>query len=88
MKIIKISALWCPGCLVMNGVCKRICDENGYELLELDYDFDEEIVKKYNVGNILPVLIFEKNNNEILRIIGEKSYDYVKEQINNITEEK
>lgn len=88
MRVIKISALWCPGCLVMNNICKRICQENDYELLELDYDFDEEGVKKYNVGNILPVLIFEKNNKEVLRIVGEKTYEFIKEQINNIMEVK
>lgn len=88
MNIIKISALWCPGCLAINNICKKICEEYNFELLELDYDFDEEKVKKYNVGNILPVLVFERNNKEVLRIIGEKTYEYIKEQINYITEEK
>ncbi len=35
-----------------------------------DYDFDEEEVKKYQVGEILPVIIIDDN-----RLIGEKSYD-------------
>ncbi len=81
MKIIKISALWCPGCLIMNGITKKICEEYNIEILELDYDFDEEKVKQYNVGSILPVLIFEQNGKEVLRIIGEKSYEYVKGQV-------
>ena len=57
MKVLKISSVWCPSCLIMNN----------------DYDMDEEIVKNYNVGNILPVLIFlDDKNNEIKRIVGEK----------------
>ena len=40
----------------------------------LDYDFDEEEVSKYNVGNKLPVIIC---NDE--RLVGEKSYDEIVE---------
>ena len=38
----------------------------------LDYDFDEDEVKKYNVGETLPVIINGEN-----RLIGEKSYDEI-----------
>ena len=40
---------------------------------EDDFDEDEEKVKKYNVGNILPVIIVFDEEKEIKRIIGEKS---------------
>ena len=44
------------------------------EITSYDYDMDEGIVKNYNIGNILPVLIFlDDKNNEIKRIVGEKS---------------
>ena len=35
-------------------------EEKGYDLniIDLDYDLDNDEVKKYNVGNILPVVIF------------------------------
>lgn len=72
MKIIKISALWCPSCLIMNDLIEDVLSEKDVELIKYDYDLDDEIVKKYNVGNILPVLIMvDDNNNEIKRIVGE-----------------
>lgn len=88
MKIIKISALWCSGCLITNKNIKKLKEEyKDIEIVEYDYDFDEEEVEKYNVGNILPVLIIYKNDLEIDRIIGEKSYDYIKNTIERIEDE-
>ena len=72
MRIVKISAIWCGGCLVMNKAWENI--KKGYpniEFVTLDYDMDEEEVKKYNVGDILPVLIFYKDGIEVRRIDGE-----------------
>ncbi len=80
MKIIKIGALWCPGCLIINNAINKLKDEYSLEVLEYDYDFDEEVIK-YNVGNILPVLIIEKEGTEISRLIGERTYKEIKEEI-------
>ena len=72
MRIVKISAIWCGGCLVMNKVWENIKKNYpGIEFITLDYDMDEDEVKKYNVGEILPVLIFYKDDIEVRRIDGE-----------------
>ncbi len=83
MKIIKIGAVWCPGCLVMKKVWKSIINDNpNLEITELDYDFDSDEVNKYNPGKILPVVIFMDNeNNEIERLIGEKSENELRKAI-------
>ena len=74
MKIIKVSALWCPSCLIMNDIIDEVVNEKSMELIKYDYDYDAEIVNKYNVGNILPVLILiNDKNEEIKRIVGEHS---------------
>ena len=73
MRVVKINALWCSACLVMNKVWKKIEDKYNFEVLQLDYDIDEDEVKKYNVGEVLPVFIFFDSDKEILRVIGEKS---------------
>ena len=44
---------------------KRYMEENtekykDNEYIDYDYDLDEEIIEKYNVGEIVPVVIFEK----------------------------
>ncbi len=83
MRIVKINAIWCSGCLVMNKIWKKITKEYEIETLELDIDMDEEEVSKYNVGDILPVFIIFNNDKEIIRIIGEVSE---KEMLNKLRE--
>lgn len=78
MKIIKIGAMWCPACLIMNKKLKEIDDKYSIEIINYDYDLDEDVVTKYNVGEVLPELIFlDDNDNEFNRLIGEQD-------INNI----
>lgn len=85
MKIIKINAMWCPGCLISKNIWNEI--EKTYpnhEYINLDYDLDEDIVEKYNIGDILPVVIFENNNIEIKRIIGEKTKNEILKEVSDI----
>lgn len=74
MKVVKINAIWCSACLVMNKTWNNILKEKNIETINLDYDIDSEGVKKYNPGEKLPVFIFYKDNKEIKRIVGEKSF--------------
>lgn len=83
MKVVKINAVWCSGCLVMNKIWKNILKFKYIETINLDYDMDEDEVKKYNVGDVLPVFIFYKDDEEVIRVIGEKS----EEQLLKIIEE-
>ena len=77
MKLVRISSTWCTSCILT----KKDWDEikENYEYEELDYDMDEEKVKKYNVGNILPVIIVLKDNKEVSRIVGEKKKQQILE---------
>ena len=78
MKIVRINAMWCLGCLSMHKVWKKI--ENNYpeiEIISYDYDMDEEIVKKFNPGEILPVTIFFDKDKEIIRLNGEKTFEEI-----------
>ena len=72
MKIIKITAMWCPSCLIMNDLITQLINESKFELLSYDFDMDQDIVKEYNVGTILPVLIkLDDDGNEVKRLTGE-----------------
>lgn len=82
MKIIKIGAMWCPACLITNNALDKIQKNYNIIVESLDYDFDEEEVKKYNVGDILPELIFIKDNKEVDRLIGEKNYNEIEKVLN------
>lgn len=82
MKLIVISAVWCPSCLILNKQIKNIKEEFDIEIEKLDYDLDEDKIEMYNIGKTLPVLILEKDNKEIRRLTGEKSYNEIKEFLN------
>jgi thiol-disulfide isomerase/thioredoxin len=75
MKVLKIGATWCPGCIIMKPRWKKIEEENPWlETEYYDFDKDEEIMEKYGVNDVLPVFIFlDKNGEEFLRLKGEVS---------------
>ena len=83
MKLIKVSAMWCPACLIVNKNMKKIKDEYPkIEYIDYDYDFNSEEVKYYGVGQTLPVLILlDDENSEITRLAGEVSYEKINETI-------
>ena len=84
MKVVKIGAIWCSGCLVMNKIWKNIMKDYNIETITLDYDIDFEKVGKYNVGEVLPVFIFYKDGKEVSRIIGEKNESELRKIIEEI----
>ena len=83
MKIIKIGAIWCPGCLVMKKIWKNILnDYKDLDITEYDYDINSEEIKEYNPGKVLPVIIFLNDKDEELeRLIGEQKEQTLKELI-------
>lgn len=85
MKIIKINAMWCPGCLITKSIWQEIEKEYpSHEYINLDYDLDEEKIEKYKIGDILPVVIIENNNQEIKRIIGEKTKKEILKELEDL----
>ncbi len=73
MKVIRISAMWCMSCLLMRPRWDKVFSNKNFEIIDYDYDLDHDQIVKYEVGKIIPVLIFlDENDNEIKRIIGEK----------------
>ena len=81
MKVVKIGAIWCGGCLVMNKVWNKLKDNYQFDYEELDLDMDEEKVEKYSPGDVLPVFIFLNDAKEIDRLVGEYSYDELKNKM-------
>lgn len=74
MKVIKIGAVWCSGCLVMRPRWQELEKENPWLKTEYyDYDQDREKVAPYQAqSQRLPEFIFlDKNNHEFLRLYGE-----------------
>jgi thiol-disulfide isomerase/thioredoxin len=74
MKVIKIGAVWCNGCLVMRPRWQEIEAENKKLQTEyLDFDQDQDKVALYNIeGSKLPICIFiDSKGNELERLQGE-----------------
>ena len=81
MKIVKISSLGCPSCIIMNKVFNQIKNEYSFDYEEYDFDFDD--IEKFNAGKTMPVYIFYKDDKEINRLIGE----HTKEEFERIIKE-
>jgi thiol-disulfide isomerase/thioredoxin len=81
MKLLKIGAIWCGGCLVMNKTISKIINEYNIDYSELDIDMDEEEAKAYNPGDKLPVFIILDNDKEVTRFVGEYSYEELKNKL-------
>ncbi len=75
MKVIKITAIWCTSCIIMNKVWKQLQEKYSIDTTSYDLDMDEDIVEQYNIGDKLPVFIFMDNDQEQFRIIGEKKIE-------------
>lgn len=77
MKLVRISAIWCTSCILTYKDYQKIKEEyKNYTYEELDYDMDD--ITKYDVKDILPVIIIYKDDKEVTRITGEKRYKEIK----------
>lgn len=80
MKVVKIGAVWCPGCLVMRPRWKEVEQENPWlETQYLDYDEDRDAVAAHAVeqGRLPAFIFFDKEGKEFLRLNGEISKDEI-----------
>jgi len=85
MKVIKIGATWCSGCIIMRPRWDKIEKIRDIKTEYYDFDIYEDMLKeKYQIGDKLPIFIFlDENNKEFKRLIGEPS----EEEILNVIDE-
>jgi len=85
MKVIKIGAVWCPGCLVMKPKWKKIESENPWLQTEYyDVDEDTDKIAAHNIDiERMPTFIFmDKEDKELERVTGEVEEKKLLELIN------
>lgn len=76
MKLIKITAIWCMSCMIMNDKMSSM-DLSGYDVISLDADKDIDEIRKLNVGSKLPIYIIMDHDKEISRLVGEHSKEEI-----------
>lgn len=77
MKIIRVSAIWCSSCIIMKSRFNEIIRNFDIEVIDYDYDIDEEEINELNIGNVLPVYIKIDNGKEVSRLVGEHTKDEI-----------
>jgi len=84
MKIIKIGAIWCPGCVIMKPRWAEIQKELPDLSTEyFDADENEELLKKYEIRDLPAFIFLDKDENVLLKKEGEVS----KEELLKIIED-
>ena len=73
MEVIRISAVWCSSCLVMKSRVNEVANELNIHITDYDYDIDTDMVDKYDVSDILPVII--KGDK---RLVGEHTKEEIR----------
>ena len=73
MEVIRISAVWCSSCLVMKSRVNEVAGELNIKITDYDYDIDSDMVDKYDVRDILPVII--KGDK---RLVGEHTKEEIR----------
>lgn len=75
MKLVKISAMWCMSCIIMNNLLDDVLSKYNvlFDIEDIDYDMDSDLVSLYDVGSVLPVYILMDSSLEVARLVGEVS---------------
>jgi thiol-disulfide isomerase/thioredoxin len=87
MKILKIGASWCKGCIIMGPRWKEIEKENPSLKTEyFDFDKDKDKIEKHNITAMPTFIFLDKNDNELTRLSGEVEKSKIMEVINQYKE--
>lgn len=83
IKIRLITAVWCPSCLIMRPRYQALVMKHPqFVFEELDFDTDGKTVESLSIGKTLPVAIIDSDDQEFLRIVGEKSPHEIERLVN------
>jgi len=83
MKVLKIGAAWCSGCLVMKPRWGEIEKELPWLKTEFyDYDESPEAIRQYNINESLPVaIVLDDDGSELHRFEGEVAKDDIRKKL-------
>ena len=79
MNILKFFESWCNSCKTLS----KNLEDAGIEHKSIDVDDNEELTEKYNVMSVPTMIILDKDDNEIGRIIGPRTKEQLLEELKN-----
>ena len=70
IEVKKFSAEWCSPCRMLKSVFSEVTSEvSGVRFTDIDVDLKSDVAKKYGVRSI-PLVVIEKDGQEVKRIQG------------------
>ena len=70
--LVDFNATWCPPCQALHPILEEMAENaNGYKIVTVDIDDEEELAEKYEVSSI-PCLVAFKDGEETDREVGLK----------------
>lgn len=70
--LVDFSATWCPPCQALHPIIEEIAKEaDGYKIVTVDIDEEDELAAKYEVSSI-PCLVVFRDGEEVDREVGLK----------------
>lgn len=80
MKLIFFHSSWCGPCKAVAPIVEEL--KSTYDIWDIDVDeAPVELLKQYKIRNI-PVLVLEKDNEELWRHVGTISKETLEKEIN------
>lgn len=70
--VIEFSATWCGPCQQLKPIFEALTDEykGKVEMESVDVDENPSLARKYSIQNIPTIIFFDKQGNEVNRIVG------------------
>lgn len=85
--VVDFFAEWCMPCVMLGPVIEELASSmKGVKFTKVNIDENSEIANKYGVNSI-PCLIIFKNGEEVDRIVGLQSQEFIEEKIEGLMEE-
>ena len=70
-KVLKLGALWCNPCKLMDTQIESLKDQlSNVEIIHVDVDTSPELGKKYNIRSVPTLIKLDDLGNEAARSIG------------------